>query len=96
MSHEYRIVVHLKTLRGFETFGEFFLGTNKQEANRFFRTLKGTAVQEQEGILMMELRTIYRGLPIDVEMRSCSLEELGENCKSIAKYVFTQNRLVGS
>ena len=32
MLQEYRIGIHLKTLRGFETFGEFFLGTSASEA----------------------------------------------------------------
>lgn len=90
MLQEYRIVIHLKTLRGFETFGEFFLGTSASEALDFFRTLKGAPIQVQEGILIMELTCLVHGLPVDVQMLSCSLEELGENCKLITKYLFTQ------
>ena len=90
MFQEYRIAIHLKTLRGFETFGEFFLGTSGVEAQDFFRTLKGTPIQVQEGILIMELTCLVRGLPVDIQMLSCSLEELGENCKMITKYLFTQ------
>lgn len=90
MFQEYRITIHLKTLHGFETFGEFFLGTSGTEAQDLFRKLKGTPIQDQEGILIMELTSLVRGLPVEVKMLSCSLEELGENCKMITKYLFTQ------
>ena len=90
MFQEYRITIHLKTLHGFETFGEFFLGTSGTEAQDLFCKLKGTPIQNQDGILIMELTSLVRGLPVEVKMLSCSLEELGENCKMITKYLFTQ------
>lgn len=96
MSQEYRIAIHLKTLRGFETIGEFLLDTSRTDVYRLFRSLKGNVIQVQEGILVMELTSIVRGLPMDIQMLSCSLDELGENCKLITKFLFSQIKVAGS
>jgi hypothetical protein len=90
MASEYHIAILIKTLTGFETCGEFFVGRSSVEANHLFSNLRGRVIEIQEGILILELRTISRGLPIDVQMLSCTLDELGENCKTITKYLFTQ------
>jgi hypothetical protein len=96
MFQEYRITIHLKTVHGFETFAEFFLGNSCTASRELFRQLKGTPIQNQEGILIMELAGLVRGLPVEVDMLSCSLEELGDNCKVITKYLFTQTSLAKS
>jgi hypothetical protein len=42
MAIEYRIALHARTSSGFETFGEFFIGCDRQAAKEIFNSLHGT------------------------------------------------------
>ena len=88
MAQEYQIVLHMKTSEGFESYGKFYIGLNAAEGRRLFQTLKGSSVDVANGIILMELRTISRGLPFDVQMKYCTLAEVTENCRLITKHVF--------
>ncbi len=96
MEGEYRIVLHGKTPTGYETYGEFYIGNNSMEANCLFDSLKGCRDNMEEGILFMELQTIHRGLPIDIQMIHCTLEEVAENCKVITKHLYKSLSFEGS
>jgi hypothetical protein len=88
MKSEYQIALHSKTPTGFETYAEFHIGTDEAAANRLFRSLKGSPDNIGDGILLMELRAICRGLPIDIRMIRCTLDEVTENCRIITKHCF--------
>lgn len=88
MSVEYHIALHLKSPAGLETYGSFYVGSSPAGAKRFFRSLKGSSDEPGEGLLLMELRAIWRGLPIDIQMKYCTLDELTDNCRAIIKYLF--------
>jgi hypothetical protein len=88
MAIEYRIALHARTSSGFDTFGEFFIGTDRQAANELFKTLKGSPDDLEEGLLLMELREINRNLPFDVKMIHCTLDQVTENCRLITKNQF--------
>jgi len=88
MNSEYRIALHGKTPTGFETYAEFHIGTDRAAANRLFGQLKGSPDHIEDGILFMELQSIHRGLPIDIRMIRCTLDELTENCRAITKCLF--------
>ncbi len=57
------------------------LGTSGTEAQDLFCRLKAIPVQVKEGILLMELTCLVRGLTVHLQMLSCSLEKVRENCK---------------
>jgi hypothetical protein len=80
MTIEYRIALHARTTSGFDTFGEFFIGNDRQAAKELFNSLKGSPDDVQEGLLIMELREINRNLPFDIKMISCTLDQLSDNC----------------
>lgn len=88
MESEYRIALHGRSPTGLEVYGEFYIGNSHTEAIRLFQMLKGHPERIKEGILFMELRCNSRGLPSDIKMKSCTLEEVTENCKIITKYLF--------
>ena len=88
MAEEYQIVLHMKTSDGFESYAEFYIGINPTEARQLFRSLKGSSEDFSEGMILMELRIISRGLPLDVQMKYCTLTEVTENCRLITKHVF--------
>jgi len=88
MENEFRILIHTRTSAGFETLGEFYVGTDEARAVRLFRSLKGSPDNIDNGLLIMELSSICRGLPLDIQMIHCTLDELAENCRTITKHVF--------
>jgi hypothetical protein len=88
MSIEYRIALHARTAAGFDTFGEFFIGSDRQAAKELFNTLKGSPDDIEDGLLLMELREMNRNLPVDIQMIHCTLDQVAENCRLITKNQF--------
>ena len=82
------IVLNLKTAEGFNSYGRFFIGKDKNTADEIFKKLKGNKKVTEKSILTLELREATKGLPLDVQLISCTLEELAENCKTITKETF--------
>jgi len=96
MCKEYRITLHARTTEGFDTFGEFFIGNDRQAAKELFDQLKGSGEDVEDGLLIMELREINRNLPFDIQMKNCTLDQLADNCRLITKNQFktvTLNKL---
>ncbi|MFI5187315.1 MAG: hypothetical protein ACHQF0_11355 [Chitinophagales bacterium] len=82
------ILVNIKTSNGFQTFGKFFLGSDRRLADNIFRKLKGTKKISKDTILNLELIETKNELPQNIQMISCTLEELAENCKIITRETF--------
>ncbi len=83
------IIVSIKTCNGFENILQFFIGNDKKRAAHLFSELQGDDQIDEGNILLLELMEKRDGLPLNIQMIRCSLEELGENCKLITKYIFT-------
>ena len=88
MAIEYRIALHTRSASGFDTFGEFFIGNDRQAAKELFGNLKGSPDSVEDGLLIMELREINRNLPFDIQMINCTLDQLADNCRLITKNQF--------
>ena len=84
----FNIVLNIRTCNGFECFGKFFVGNNKNLAEAIFVQLKGRKNADEKTILQLDLVECRNGLPVNIELMSCSLEELAENCKVITKETF--------
>ena len=82
------IELNIKTSNGFQTFGKFFLGNDSRFADTVFNKLRGTKKISKETILNLELIETKNELPQNIQMISCTLEELAENCKMITKETF--------
>jgi hypothetical protein len=82
------IVLNIKTADGFESYGKFFIGNNRRSANSIFQKLKGSKKVSDKSILTLDLMETSHGLPLNIEVISCTLEELAENCKTITKETF--------
>lgn len=82
------IVLNLRTYNGFESFGKFFIGNNGEFATAIFNQLKGRKNVTEKSVLQLDLIETINGLPVNIQMMSCSLEELAENCKIITKETF--------
>jgi hypothetical protein len=92
MTSQFYIVLNVKTSRGPETFGQFFIGNNRERAYDVFRQMKGTEADEKN-FLYLDSMEMVDGLPVNLKMITCTLDQLAENCKIIAKEVFKQFNL---
>ena len=82
------IVVNLKAGKSYESYAKFFLGKNRRSAENIFHKLKGSADVSEKSMLQLQLMEADEGLPLNINLLSCTLEELGENCKIITKELF--------
>ena len=85
----FNIRLNIKTCSGFECFGKFFLGNKREFATAIFEQLKGKKDADLKSILQLDLVESINGLPVSIQVVSCSLEELAENCKLITRETFT-------
>jgi hypothetical protein len=90
---EFYIVLNVKSGKDFQTYGKFFLGSSRKFAEAVFRKLKGNKKVSDASVLYIELMETNNELPINIQVLSCSLEELSENCKMITKETFKQCNL---
>jgi hypothetical protein len=83
------IILNLRTPGGYESFGQFFVGNHAGFANNVFLQLKGNKTVDDSAVITLELRETRQGLPFNIQIISCSLQELAENCKIITREAFT-------
>jgi hypothetical protein len=88
MDSLFQISLHLKTPAGFETYGTFDLGTDRQQALAIFSELKGTAEIAQNSILYMDFSEIRDSIPLPIEIMHCTLDQIAYNTRIITREVF--------
>lgn len=88
METQFYILFSLKTAHEPESFARFYIGNNKKNAYRIFNQLKGTTDVNEKNILWVEFMETRQGLPLNLKMINCNLDQLAENCKIITKELF--------
>jgi hypothetical protein len=89
MQTKFYIISHLKTPAGPEPFGRFEIGNDREAATQLFAKLKGDKEVNDQNMLCIELMETSNGLPINITILSCTLDQLTENCRIITKEIFT-------
>jgi hypothetical protein len=92
METQFYIEFRLKTGNGWESFGKFYIGNNRGKAYSVFRKLEGMEVNEKNVLHIDFIETVH-GLPVNLEMLTCTLDQLAENCKCITKELFKLKNL---
>jgi hypothetical protein len=87
MGTQFYIVLNLNTGKGPESFGQFFIGNNRQRACDIYRQLKGTEI-DGKNVMYLDFMETVEGLPVNLKMITCTLDQLAENCRIITKEVF--------
>ena len=95
-SNTFYILISVRTPDGFERVGKYNLGTNRKTATAIFRQLKGNPDVDLKPMLTMELEETVNGLPVNLQMLACTLEELAHNTKIIVKETFKLLNLKGT
>jgi len=93
MRTTFYILLRLRTVKGFEFYGSFNLGDDRAFAKRVFSQLKGTSSCKETDILHVDLMEVQQGLPVNLEMISCTAEELADNVKCITREMFKKLNL---
>ena len=86
--HCFHIVINIKTADGYEPIGKFFLGNSRRAVADLFNQLIGYADYDEKSMIHLDLMETINSLPINIQMISCSLEELSENCRLITREIF--------
>lgn len=95
METQFYILITLKTTDGLESFGKFFIGNERERATAIFNKMKGSRNVAEKNVLYMEFMETVKGLPLNLDVVSCTLTEMAENCKTITKELFISQNLGG-
>ena len=90
MDTTFYILVNIRTRDHLEPFGRFFVGNDRLAARELFQELKGYSKVTDKDVLCIELMERVDGLPVNINLKSCSLAQLSENVRLITKHVFRQ------
>ena len=87
------VVVNLKAGKSYESYAKFFLGKKRKPAESIFFKLKGSSDVSEKSMIQLQFMELDESLPLNINLLSCTLEELAENCKIITKELFKQLNL---
>jgi len=93
METRFYILITLKALDGMESIGKFYVGDNRDYAYALFEKLNGADEISEKDVLFLDFMETVDSLPYNLKMKSCTLNLLGENCKTITKELFRLNNL---
>ena len=93
METGFYIVLNIRTATGFEEYGNFFIGEDPVSANNIFKSLKGLEEMNEKNFLQIDFIEKKDNLPINVKLRSCTLDEMTENFRIITKEIFKRFNL---
>ena len=88
MDTQFYVRFIMKTANGSNTFGNFFIGNSRMRAKAIFKNLRGNIKVNESDPLQLEFMETRDGIPVNLDVISCTLQELGENCKVITKELF--------
>jgi hypothetical protein len=88
MDSTFYIDLHIKTPQGFETFGRFYLGDDREEATSVFDQLAGTSEISERSVLHMDFTELQDGVPLPIRLLHCTLDDIAENSRVITRDVF--------
>ena len=88
MDKQYFIELGFKTPHGPEIAARFFAGSNCKRAHAIFSKLQGNRNISDINVMFLSFVETSDGLPVDLDMIGCTLDQLGENCKVITNELF--------
>lgn len=78
----------MKTCKGIETYGCFDIGQDTRFARELFDSLQGSKEVTPDSVMTVDLIKRKNGIPYPLDLKHCSLAQLGENVKQISKELF--------
>ena len=93
METQFYILLSLKTNKGFVDYGQYFFGDDREAAYQLFDEMKGSKTISDTALLHIDLVETINELPVKIKTICCTLDELGNNCKLIAREIFRLKNL---
>jgi hypothetical protein len=84
----FQISLQIKSHEGFETYGKFDLGSDKEQATAILAQLKGTDNITEHSVLYMDFTEIRNGIPLPIKIMHCTLDDIAYNVRIITREVF--------
>jgi hypothetical protein len=88
MQPAFYIDISIHTVDGPKRIGRFDLGKHREEALSLFKSLKGSSEINVRDMLYVEFMESVRGLPVNIDIITCDLRELGTNTMLITQELF--------
>ena len=89
MDHSlFYIDISIQTTEGPKRFGRFELGSDRTAAYELFKKMKGSPAADPRDMLYIEFMETINGLPVNLNLLTCDLQELGTNTMMITQEVF--------
>jgi len=95
MNTQFYIAFSFKANEDYKSFAKFFIGNNREIAYAIFKKLKGSDEVNEMSVLFMDFIETWEGLPKNLKVKSCTLQELSENCSIITRELFKFANLEG-
>jgi hypothetical protein len=93
METTFYILLSLKTLRGYDIYGQYFLGEHRESANDLFAQFKGSKDIDDPLLLHIDLMETDNEFPLKISTICCTLDELSYNVKLISREIFRVKNL---
>jgi hypothetical protein len=87
------IDIRIQTSEGPQRFARFDLGHDRDAGRRLFSNLKGSREVNSKDMLYIELVESVNELPVNLEILSCDLQQLGTNTMLITQEIFRLTNL---
>lgn len=87
------IDISIQTAEGPKRFARFELGPDRVAAREFFDKLKGSPEVDPKDMIYIECMETVNGLPVNMDILTCDLQELGTNAMLITQEVFRISNL---
>lgn len=93
MQTNFYIHISIQAQDGPKPIGRFELGPDREAASNLFKKLKGSAEVNVKDMLYIELMESVNGLPLNIDVLTCDLQELGTNTMLITQELFRLTNL---
>lgn len=82
-------------MEGPRVIGRFELGSERSAATDLFKKLKGSTEVSMKDMLYIEFMESQEGLPLNIDVVTCDLQQLGTNTMIITQELFRLANLKG-
>ena len=83
----------IQTPEGPKRFARFELGNDRAVARDLFKKLKGSGYVNDRDMLFIEFMESVNGFPVNLDILTCDLQELGMNTMLITREIFRLSNL---
>lgn len=95
MQPSFYIDISIQTAEGPQRIGRFELGSDREAAAELFKKLKGSPEVDIKDMLYIEFMETVNNLPLNIDILTCDLQQLGINTMLITQEIFRLANLKG-